>query len=365
ELNATLTASDTRFSLDFMWKRAGGEEVGLDWRKQFDEDMAEAGLPIGKSEGIPVPVSTTSTISTSDTVLPGSITATNGELRAQGFGPRKFSKRMVLETTTLPYEGGVWNPAFNLSYSTHWTEVGIDNQLENTKWISEEELEALQESTRMPRRQMTSDSGEEDLFDDLDSGSLDAVSSKRPQGGVRRRTRQIVTPAAMIHHASIIPTDMDEVSIQKAAETWSEPEKEQSDDEWVKPSEFIAKKGKPQLDKPVATTTSEDIPKRDLTPPPVTSTGSGKLDEKILDWKAPASAETGDDWVKPSEILKQKKRTTKNTQPPIPKNKEVKKKKKKKSRPPPVAPDKSSQSRKGKKSKTKDKDKKGWASWDK
>ena len=76
------------------------------------------------------------------------------------------------------------------------------------------------------------------MFDDLDSGTTDNASIMRPQGGIRRKTgRQIVTPAAMIHHASTIDTGMDEATIQQAAESWTEPEKELTDDEWVKPSE--------------------------------------------------------------------------------------------------------------------------------
>lgn len=359
ELTATLTASDTRFTLDFMWKGVMGEEEQADWRNKFDKDMAEAGLPIGDSEGIAIPVAaTTGPTGPSNTE---SITATINELQAQGLGERRLTERMILETTTLPYDGGVWNPAFNLTYATHWTEIGIDNQLENTKWISEEELEILAGSTRTPRRELGSNEEDDDLFDDLDSDTSEKASIKRPQGGIRRKTgRQVVTPAAMIHHASTMDTDMDEASIQQAAESWSEPEKESTGDEWVKPSEVIAKKGKPTLDEPTPTPTTSNIPKQSLTPPPVKTTTSGKLDSEILDWKAPDSAETGDDWVKPSEILKQKKKKPISTLPPVPQKKAEKKNK---TRPPPVAPDKPPSPKKGKKQK--DDDKKGWATWDK
>ncbi|MCE7734303.1 MAG: hypothetical protein GPJ54_05440 [Candidatus Heimdallarchaeota archaeon] len=359
ELTATLTASDTRFTLDFMWKGVMGEEEVADWRNKFDKDMAEAGLPIGDAEGIPVPVAATSKSSGPSTTK--AITATINELQAQGLGERRLTERMIVETTTLPYDGGVWNPAFNLTYATHWTEIGIDNQLENTKWISEEELEALAGATRTPRRELGSSETDDDLFDDLDASTTQKVSTKRPQGGIRRKTgRQIVTPAAMIHHSSTMDTDMDEASIKQAAETWTEPEKEATDDEWVKPSEVIAKKGKPQLDTSIPTPTTSNIAKQNLTPPPVTTAGSGKLDSEILDWEAPASSETGDDWVKPSEILKQKNKKPQNTIPPVPQKKAAQKKK---ARPPPVAPDKPPLPKKGKKEK--DDDKKGWASWDK
>lgn len=358
ELNATLTASDTRFSLDFKWIGAAGREEEVDWRNQFDKDMAEAGLPIGDTEEIPIPVATTSKAVATGPSSTDSTTAAISELQLLGIGDRRFAQRMILETTTLPYEGGVWNPAFNLSYAIHWTEIGINNQLENTKWISEEELEALQGTTRVPRAK--ADSEEDDLFDDLDSGDMSDVSIKRPQGGTRRRTRQVVTPAAIIHHSTGMNPDMDEATIQKAASTWSEPEKEKTGDEWVKPSEVIAEKGKPKLDTEVPGPLP--TPKRDLTPPPVTTTSPGKLGEKILDWKEPDSTETGDDWVKPSEILKQKNKKPKNTKPPVPASKAPKKKS---TRPPPVAPDKGPSPKKGKKGKSEDDEKKGWASWDK
>ena len=83
----------------------------------------------------------------------------------------------------------------------------------------------------------------------------------------------------------------------------------------------------------------------------------GCLDQKeagseILQWTEPeAEEDTEDEWVKPSEFLKEKnKKTDKGSQPPAPK-KQKKKSKSKKTRPPPVAPDED------------DDESKGWASW--
>jgi len=85
----------------------------------------------------------------------------------------------------------------------------------------------------------------------------------------------------------------------------------------------------------------------------------GSLDQKeagseILQWTEPeAEEDTEDEWVKPSEFLKENKKTDKGSQPPVPKKQKKQKKdsKGKKTRPPPVPPDD-------------DDDKsKGWASW--
>ncbi|MHA2029561.1 MAG: hypothetical protein ACW99Q_09235 [Candidatus Kariarchaeaceae archaeon] len=368
EFNATLIVSDTRFSLDFNWigSEVKEEEESVDWRQQFDKDMAEAGLPISESESIPVPAAATSKPSQVPSSPQSSVTAAITELQGQGLGPRRVAERMILETTTLPYEGGVWNPAFNLSHALHWTEIGIDNKLENTKWISEEELEAMEAAPRSPRKAI-SEEVEADLFEDLDDDSIPINSVKRPQGGIRRRTtRQVVTPAAMIHHVSTIGSDIDEKSISEAAAEWSEPEKEKTDDEWVKPSEFIQKKAEATTEEPKLDQPGKTEPKRDLTPPPVTIHKTVKLEDEILDWKEPGATESKEEMVKPSEILKQKnrKRQTKSPStipktPPTPKTPSTQKK----SRPPPVAPDKPPSPKK--KKKDEEDENKGWATWDK
>lgn len=350
ELNATLIISESRFSVDFMWKLEGVPAVKseVDWREKFDKDMAESGLPITdepKTQGpakttasLPIPPSPTSKPSgpIPANTIPTTTSPSMSEVKSEIMKPRKLKEQMILETTTLPYDGGVWNPAFSLTYQSLWTEIGINNQLENTKWISDADLVSL-DAPLSPRQPA---SAEDDLFDDLDS---EGPLSSRPSG--RKTTRQTVTPAAMVFQTS--PSNLDDASIAEAAAEWTEPAaEEKTGDDWVKPSEVLQKKKEK--------TAKIAKGKPPSVVPPVGSLDRKKAGTEILEWTEPeAEDESGDDSVKPSEFLKQKnKESPKAAQPPVPK-KEKKKKdsKSKKTRPPPVAPDD-------------DDDKsKGWASW--
>ncbi|OLS23636.1 MAG: hypothetical protein HeimC2_25400 [Candidatus Heimdallarchaeota archaeon LC_2] len=349
ELSATLVISETNFSVDFTWKRAGTKSsTDVNWREKFDKDMADAGLPITDEIKSPGKARATSSLRSPPgptpkssgpipaNTIPSTPTPSVPKIKSKGLGPRKLKEQMTLETTTLPYEGGVWNPAFSLTHQTHWTEIGINNQLENTKWITDADIVSL--DAPGSSRQPTSDN--DDLFTDLDS--VDPLSS-RPSG--KKGSKQAVTPAAMLFNTS--PSDLDDASIAEAAAEWSEPSSEENTgDEWVKPSEVIKKK-KAKVAKIAKGTKSKVVP-------PVGSLDQKEAGSEILQWTEPeAEEDTEDEWVKPSEFLKENKKTDKGSQPPVPKKQKKQKKdsKGKKTRPPPVPPDD-------------DDDKsKGWASW--
>ena len=47
---------------------------------------------------------------------------------------RALPDRMVLETSTLPLDGGYWNSAFTKDQASEWSPISIDDDLENKKW---------------------------------------------------------------------------------------------------------------------------------------------------------------------------------------------------------------------------------------
>lgn len=304
-LSATLIFSDTRFSLDFQWseKQKG---IPSPQSKPQKQQMAS------------VEVSSQSTPSLSESQILEQLST----LRTEGLKPRKFQPQMILETTTLPYEGGVWSPAFTLTETSIWTQMDINNQLENSKWISEEELEALtgDDLPRKPRVKMpgVSRGDDGDMFSGLDDEEPKRKTVKETMPVTQRSQREVVTPAGVVSPSSIPRVTLKKEELEKAAASWSEPAAEDniSADEWVKPSDVLHKK------RTEATNRGIPSPK----------TGSGV---RVSTWEEPESDDddTGDAWVKPSEVLKQKNEgnAEKNT-----KSKEVNEKK---NRPPPPPPD--------------------------
>ncbi|MHA2250375.1 MAG: hypothetical protein ACXAD7_08430 [Candidatus Kariarchaeaceae archaeon] len=333
------------FNWDHKKEKEEEEEKTADWRSKFDTDMKKAGLPIQedvKEEGVeeeqvfhPPP------LMVPEVKLKEELEAEQEEVVVEieeepmaevTVMTRKLPKRILLNTTTLPYDGGVWWPSFTLLENSSWTEILIDSELENTRWAAAEHITTLSDITPTaakpvePRSSQATD--EEDLFSDLD----DLEQKPRPK---KSRKRKGAKPASLT-----IEEDEDIVN-------WSEPAPEDNvtGDNWVKPSEVLKTKAKDRgvasIPKPGDTMAkSSKLKEKEST----LSSAVNKIEDDIKDWKDPSEQAVSDqdDWVRPSELHQKKGKKTSSI--PAPK----KRAKDKKSRPPPEAPDKK---------------KKGWAEW--
>jgi hypothetical protein len=241
--------------------------------------------------------------------------------------PKKhLLERMTLNTTTLPYEGGFWVPSFSALEGSQWTEIIIDAALENTRWASLEQITSLSDITPDVAKPVSHRPGQEDsegdLFPDLDD--LRAVAkarttSKRTSTGIPRTktARKDAIPAA-------IQTNDIETSTEELV----------TEDEWIKPSEVV-KKRKTSGVKPIPQPKTEVLAKSKKGKETGIIT---EAEEEVVDWQEPTREEneSGDELVKPSEILKEKRSRKTNAKKSIP----VPRKKETNSRPPPTAPDK-------------------------
>lgn len=335
QLNTNLEFSEETFALSMVWTNTQEEvitspaEVSDDWRSQFDQDMAEAGLAVKeeKKEFIPL---------VKEVVIPEREvqSATYGDVSEEV--EMMMPDRMPLNTTTLSYDAGMWLTAFqNEPAQSVWEEITIDYDLDNKKWdVTEEELEssAIAPTTPTTRRRAAkpTSSSDDDLF-----SSLDDIDSKTPK---KKERKPVMTSVDRNQHEKVkvnapgIPSAK-KVMQNEQVQNWKEPSREenQTGDNWVKPSEVLRRKNKGIS-----------------TPPAPGATGGVKLPKpsQVNNWKEPnASDETEDSWVKPSDRLKQE---SKKTSIPSPSKSNDPKYSK-----PPVAPDR----------KKKKKDDKGWAEW--
>lgn len=283
---------------------------------------------------------------------------------------RNLPDRTLLNTTTLSYEGGYWTPSFSLKENSMWSQIKIDKELDNRKWVSQDDT-SLSELTTTTQTRKSVDDSDEDLFSDLDALTGDEKAKMKERKVdeddfvIRRETHQKASiPAAASFK---IPSATKVLQHNEQASQWKEPTKDSvgTDDEWVKPSEVLVEKSKkiPKVSSIPAPNRSErhqGIPEQDefSTIDPArynrkgTKSNSDKKEEEIS---------SGDDWVKPSEFLKSKKIPTKMSAPPKApptSKKDVEEQEEevvdddKINRPPPEAPDKKDE-----------KKKKGWSSW--
>ena len=252
---------------------------------------------------------------------------------------------MILETTTLPYDGGIWTEAFTSQEEEQWTEIEIDAELDNSQWVAQMDFSNLVSSRSQSSRQTGSD---EDLFVELE----EEIPSDDTQatGAIPVPVQRIATPAAMITQSPMFidphAMKISREDVEEAAATWKEPDKEETTDSWIKPSEFVKRSKKAIVSDKAKSDDNDGIPeprKREK-----------QIEEEITEWKEPSrdSISTDDDWVKPSEFLSSKPRQTK----PASKIPKVSKIEEKKNRPPPKAPDTVNKTEGKKKSK-------GWAKW--
>jgi hypothetical protein len=312
---------------------------------------------------------------------------------------RALPDRMLLNTTTLPLEGGYWSPAFTKDAESQWTEILINQDLENKKWVSGDQVTTLSDLTPDQARPKTARSSptksDDDLFSELEE--LDQQKSRQMNNRPETSNRQNAAPAAQPFQNIPKPAQISSDQATLEAKNWKEPSPEEnvSSDDWVKPSEFLKQKQSPKdealnsipsprrIDKPASSPppqssgphsiphpkTAETIPqpkkmKVDANKGESMSKTSpqAQIVNEIRSWEEPKPEDnvSEDDWVRPSEFLQEPDK--KESQPtndsgipkPPPPSGGVKKKV---SRPPPKAPDAK------KKSDEEDKEQ-GWASWD-
>jgi hypothetical protein len=245
---------------------------------------------------------------------------------------------MILSTTTLPYDGGVWMPSFSHTSGSQWTEILIDTELENTKWGTSDQITSLSDLTPSEAKPIPIRSGQEiDEDDDLFS-ELDDLSDKTKTRTTRRRTplssssqpkittRRSASPAAAIPNENIA--------------TWEDPSGQESStsDELVKPSEILKEKrtrthrSTSTIPQPSSATPRKKSVKLMQDSEKTLSSAVSQIEEDIKNWKEPSAKETSDEseLVKPSGIEKSKDKKSTIPSP---------KKKSSKDRPPPPPPD--------------------------
>lgn len=394
-LTTDVTFSLNNLSIVFNWTKE--EEVkkdtmDIDWRTQFDDDMARAGLSIKTDTKIVsetektfertplmVPeVKLKEELESTDEIIEeydeDVIDETEELIPVIEPPKRVLPERMVLSTTTLPYDGGIWMPSFTPNEESNWTEIIIDSKLENTKWATAEQITSLSDISPTPVKSSTHQRGsvreDEDLFSDL--SDFDEKSNKRTitQTRTKNKSKRTSTPPKATPQVSTSSGEINELNLEEAAANWKEPTAEEnvSGDAWVKPSEVLKRKrttvGKkvpsvPQPKSQIDNTTDKKRAARLQKTETTLSSALTKKPEEIQDWKEPTAEDnvTEDVWVKPSEILKKKKvkkiskkkvkKASKKKSIPSPKKRVLDKKK----RPPPTAPDQ------------KEDQKKGWAEW--
>lgn len=354
-LHLSLTISPNRFSIEFQWgeikdeqedKTAEIEEGETDWRDSFDQDLEDsAGIVVDDESEEPHEFHPY----VKEVILPEELRAAEveeveeedeyEEVTPSVQPPtRALSQKMPLNTTTLSFEGGFWTPAFSIEeINSEWSLVNIDQELDNRRWDPSEDFGSPTVKQPASRRAQSGGTTDEDLF-----SGLDELSTER---------------------SSVVPKT-------KTSETPSKPTT----------SKAAKKPPGPGIPAPRAV----DIAKKKATIPAPMKSGSKKLSipkpdgvksatapnndiEEITQWREPDREDisSGDEWVKPSEVLKTHKKAPRDlkkgsgsTGPPPPitikKAKSPPPKTVKKARSgPPKPPDK-----KGKKD-----DKKGWADW--
>ncbi len=354
-LNLSLTISPNRFTIEFLWGKLKdkkeketeeSDESESDWRDDFDQELeASAGIvvddeleeppefqPLIKEVKLPEEIEVEEPIAAAEEEL--EYEETYEEVTPSVQPPtRALSQKMILNTTTLSFEGGFWTPAFSVEeINSEWSLLNIDQELDNRRWDPSEDISSPAVKQPESRRAQSVATSDEDLFSDLDQ--LDTE-------------RSTVVPKTKTAEIPLTPS-------KKA------PPKKSASPGIPAPRTVDIDKKKATIPAPSKTGSKKlTIPKPDKS-----DSGSGQIEE-ITEWKEPDREDisSGDDWVKPSEVLKTQKKSpkilkkesatipapakTKKAQSPPPKA--VKKSK----TGPPKPPDK-----KGKKD-----DKKGWADW--
>ncbi len=367
-LNLSLTISPNRFRIEFQWgeiedeqeeEAAEKDEGKADWRDGFDQDIEDStGIvvediseepqefhPYVKEVKLPdeieVPEVEEPIVAVEEEI---DYEETYEEITPSVQPPtRALSQKMDLNTTTLSFEGGFWTPAFSIEeINSEWSLVNIDQELDNRRWDPSDDVGSPSVKQPESRRAQTVATTEEDLFSDLDDLSEE---------------RSTVVPKTKTAEIPLTPT-------KKAPK---------------KPSPGIPAPRTVDIAKKKATIpapTKSGSKKLAIAKPDKSGSGSTKKIEEITEWKEPDREDisSGDDWVKPSEVLQTQKKSpktlkkesatipapvkTKRTQTPPPKAvrkaespppKAIRKAKSG----PPKPPDK----------KRKKDDKKGWADW--
>jgi hypothetical protein len=346
-LNLSLTISPNRFRIEFQWgdekiekdkEMAKADEDDTDWRDSFDQDLEDStGIvvdseleepqefhPYVKEVKLPEEIEAEEQVTAVEEIVEEEYEEITPSVQPP---TRALSQKMSLNATTLSFEGGFWTPAFSVEeINSEWSLVNIDQELDNKRWDPTEEFSppsVKQPEVRRSQAEVTSD---DDLFSDLDELSTERSSVVPKQKTFDKPIPSIKKPPAKKISSGIPAPKTVDIAKKKA----------------TIPAPIKSGSKKLSIPKPNGQKSATEV--------------SGSDIEEITEWKEPDREDisSGDDWVKPSEVLKKEKKSPKmlkmeraTTAPPSP----IKTKKEKGG--PPKPPDK-----KGKKD-----DKKGWADW--
>ncbi len=376
---ADINISDGRVTIELSWKKGKStktekkEEEKDDWRSEFDEEMSKEGLTISKDkptleEIVDDPILTEPSM-VKEVKLPEELDEEEEVLQEEEaieedivmveLTTRKLPTRLQINSTTLPYDGGYWTPSFTPSGDTQWVELQMNEELENAKWATLEEITSLSDLTPVSSRRESSsvkNSEDDDLFSDLESLVKPKIKTANRRGVQRISTpskapiknRTSAIPPAKITHSMSEDDDLEE-----EATKWKEPtlEDDESEDAWVKPSEVLkAKRVVKTRSVPTPKTQvktefdKKSIAKRISGTETTLSSALSKIEDDRINKSNLESLK--EEESKSESSISDTKKEKKKSSIPSPK----KKNKVKADRPPPDAPDNKN-------------DKKGWADW--
>lgn len=334
ELIAQLSISPNEFSIIFSWEDLKSEEPEtvkpVAEVKPSKEEVVEK-IPVPGQTQMPRPAA-------GPQVVAVKAKTTSKVVR------RALPDRMLLNTTTLPLDAGFWESAFTSEAASQWTPIAINEELENTKWVAEDEITTLSDLTptkAQPKKIRSSAVDDDDLFSELEDLRKERSTVKpKPKKATPKSTPPATsTPAAAAPKTSTfsIPTPPPASGAAASSGPPTTPSPSSSGpsaEQQPKPSPSpIPQPGK------VSVTTIPQPPGATLGGPPVPEQDL-ELQKDVENWQDPSEQANEEDnqLMKPSEFIsaQDKKKEDESAV----------------NRPPPKAPD------------SKEDKKKGWASWD-
>ncbi len=278
---AQMSISPDEFSIVFNWEM-GTEDREENWRATFDDGI-QGGLAVSEEYHEPPKMVREVNIPEQRTSQPQIPFETPVQTVR-----RALPDRMALNTSTLPLEGGYWTSAFTSNGDNQWSPVEVTSELENKKWEGDDQITSLKDITpRVPGSSGTAKKEEDDLFSELDDlGKKKQRSSRTPS------VEKVSIPESNLRPAGGI------LAPSTTTQSWQEPKPEENatSDDWVKPSQFLNREQEGRM--------TTGVSKRQNIPVPSDETRGGS-DVEWKEPTAEENV-TDDDWVKPSEFLKRK-----------------------------------------------------------
>ncbi|MCY3412507.1 MAG: hypothetical protein INQ03_12790 [Candidatus Heimdallarchaeota archaeon] len=296
QLHTELSFSENSFSLSLSWSQDeddSEEEPELeppvapvskvpptqapakedeDWRAQFDRDMAGMGLSVGEEPPQAAPQAVPQAEPKREQFIPfvrevklqeeepevETIPQSTYQPEQEEIVPtvtpsnRNLPDRMTLNTTTLSYDPGVWTSSFSIEEQQPktWYQIPIGEDLENKKWdVDDKDIASpIAPTTKSALRRTTTTR--------LEAGDDDLFSSlDQPEEKISKKKEKVQQKAEInrSEHTKVKVTtpipSAKKVVIEDQVSNWKEPEREDisTGDDWVRPSEVLRKKKAKEL----------------------------------------------------------------------------------------------------------------------